>query len=321
MKLTRPQPARPPALSVVLPVYNAAPFLQMALDSLTAQTFSDFELIAVDDGSTDSSLQILRRQAARDSRLRVTSRANTGIVGALNDGLAGARAPFIARMDADDAAAPERFARQLARFEAEPGLVALGSAVTFMDAAGYSVQSCPRLLAHAEIEQALLAGDGGALIHPAVMFRADAVRAAGGYRVFQPEAQYYEDLDLFLRLARLGVLANLAEPLLRYRVHAGSINFTRDAGRHEVKLAVLREAYAARGLAFDPAQFPELALGHGDPAAHAREWAASSLAYGSRRVAVGHGWNAVCLRPRDTASWQALRYALTAPMPSIRPSR
>ena len=287
----------------------------MALDSISAQTVRDFEWIAVDDGSTDESLKILRRHAARDPRLRIISRPNTGIISALNEGLAAAHGRFIARMDADDEAAPNRFARQLDRFESDPTLVALGSAVTFMDAAGQSVQACPRPLAHAEIEQRLLAGDGGTMIHPAVMARTDAIRAVGGYRLLQRDAQYYEDLDLYLRLARIGSLANLAEPLLRYRVHAASINFTRHLGRRVVKLAVMREAYAARGLPFHPEQFEDRDT-HADPALHAREWAATSLAYGSRRVAIGHGWRAVRLRPQDAASWRALHYALTAPLPS-----
>jgi glycosyltransferase involved in cell wall biosynthesis len=309
-------PADRPLISVILPVWNAARYLRAALDSITAQTLADFELIAVDDGSADDSLKILRRHAARDPRLRVITRPNTGIVGALNDGLAAAAGRFVARMDADDEAAPERFARQVDRFRSDPGLVALGSAVIFMDAAGRSVQRCPRPLLHGEIERSLLAGDGGALIHPAVMFRAGAVRACGGYRVFQRDAQFFEDLDLYLRLARVGTLANLAEPLLRYRVHDGSINFTRHDARRAVKLTVLREAYAARGRPFQPEQIPESANGHGDPASHAREWAATSLAFGSRRVAVAHGWRAVWLRPRDAASWRALRFALTAPVPS-----
>jgi glycosyltransferase involved in cell wall biosynthesis len=298
-------------ISVVLPVFNAAPWLGVALDSLGAQTFSNHEVIAVDDGSTDDTPRILRRHAAADSRIRVITRPNTGIVGALNDGLAAARGGFIARMDADDEAAPDRLARQLDRFIAEPDLVALGTAVTFMDSSGRSVQSCLRPLEHHDIERALLVGDGGAMIHPSVMFRADALWLTGGYR---RSAQYLEDLDLFLRLARIGTLANLPEPLLRYRVHATSINFTKNAGRHAVKLDVLREAYAARGLPFDPAQIPAESV-HGDPAYHAREWAASSLAFGSRRVAVGHGCRAVLLEPRSAASWRALRYALTAPKP------
>lgn len=299
-------------ISVVLPVFNAAPWLSVALDSLTAQTFSNHEIIAVDDGSTDDTPRILRRHAASDSRIRIVTRPNTGIVGALNDGLAAARGWLIARMDADDEAAPDRFARQLARFSAEPDLVALGSAVTFMDSSGRSVQSCPRPIHHHVIEHALLSGDGGALIHPSVMFRADAVWLAGGYR---RTAQYLEDLDLYLRLARIGTLANLPESLLRYRVHPASINFTKNAGRHAVKLDVLREAYAARGLPFDPAQIAAETV-HGDAVHHACEWAVSSLAFGSRRVAIAHGCRAVRLQPRSAATWRALHYALTAPKPA-----
>jgi glycosyltransferase involved in cell wall biosynthesis len=300
-----------PLVSVVMPVFNAGRYLQSALDSISAQSFADFEFIAVNDGSTDNSLELLWRHALRDKRLRVLTRPNTGIVGALNEGLATAHGAFIARMDADDEAHPARFARQLALLARDPALVCIGSAVTFMDAAGHSVQSCPRPLAHAEIERALLGGDGGALIHPSVMLRTSAVTAVGGYR---PKAQYLEDLDLFLRLARIGTLANHPESLLRYRVHAQSINFTQRDGRHALRLFVLRDAHQARRLPFDFETRPADADGHGDSTRHHREWAASALAYGSRGVAVSHGWRSVWLRPREAASWRALRYALTAPL-------
>jgi glycosyltransferase involved in cell wall biosynthesis len=299
-----------PLISVVLPVYNAAPYLQVALDSITTQTCGDFEMIAVDDGSIDDSLEILRRHARRDTRLRVITRPNTGIVGALNEGISAARGQFIARMDADDEAAHDRLALQWERLRFDARLVALGSAVTFMDRTGSSVQCCPRPLLHEEIETLLLAGDGGAMIHPSIMFRANAVRIAGGYR---RKAQYLEDLDLYLRLARIGKLANLADPLLRYRVHSKSINFTKNEGRHALKLDILREAHSARRLAFDPIKIADDTKVHGDASHHAREWAASSLAYGSRSVAVSHGWRAVRLSPLEGASWRALRYALTAP--------
>ncbi len=310
-----PAPGIPPVVSVVLPVYNAARYLPAALASILAQTWRDFELIAVNDGSTDGSAAVLEAFAARDPRLRVCHRPNTGITGALNHGLGLARGEFIARMDADDEAAPTRFAAQVARLRADPRLVALGSAVTFMDAAGHPVKAFPRPCDHAAIERALLDGDGGAMIHPAVMLRAAAVRAVGGYR---PEALHVEDLDLFLRLARVGLLANLPTDELRYRVHPQSINFTRNAGRHAVKLAVLREAWAARGLEFDPARCPDSFARYADPISHHREWSVTSLAYGSRRVAIAHGWATVRSRPLDRASWRALRYALTAPMPGLR---
>lgn len=308
----------PPAISVVMPIYNAARWLSTALDSILGQTFADFELVAVNDGSTDGSLGILQTYAARDPRVRIISRPNTGIIGALNDGLAAARGQFVARMDADDESAPDRFRQQIEAFRADPDLVALGSAVTFMDGNGNSVQFCPRPLLHADIERDLLAGDGGAMIHPAVMFRTDAVRRVGGYRMLNPKAQYFEDLDLFLRLARVGRLANLAAPLLRYRIHSSSINFSHNPARQALRMEVLREACAVRNLPFPPPSLSDDDL-HRDPARHAREWAVTSLAYGSRRVAVRHGWRAVRLCPGDAGSWRALRYALTAPLPQSGP--
>ena len=301
-----------PLVSVVLPVYNAARYLRLAVNSILTQTWRDFELIAVDDGSTDSSKAILESFAAQDPRVIVISRPNTGIVGALNDGIARARGEFIARMDGDDEAAPTRLAAQVARLRAEPRLVALGSAVTFMDAAGHPVKNFARPLEHAAIERALLSGDGGAMIHPAVTFRARAVREIGGYR---QHANYVEDLDLFLRLAEIGTLANLPTSELRYRVHPASINFTKNAGRHAVKLEVVREACAARGLPFDPAAIPDSFTRYTDQAEHHRDWSVTSLAFGSRRVAIAHGWRTVLLRPFDRASWRVLRYALTAPVP------
>src|SRR6266581_3934019 len=102
-----------PAISVVMPVYKAERYLAQAVDSILDQTFTDFELIAVDDGSRDQSLQILNGYAQKDQRVRVISRPNTGIVGALNDGIAAARAPLIARMDSDDLSLPQRFEKQV----------------------------------------------------------------------------------------------------------------------------------------------------------------------------------------------------------------
>lgn len=305
-----PSSAYRPAISVVIPTLNAAPWLATALDSICAQTLTNIEIIVIDNSSEDDTPRILRQYAACDSRLRIITRANNGIVGALNEGLRAARGHFIARMNADDEAAPARLAQQLERFTADPGLVALGSAVTLMDAAGNSVQSFPRPTQHADIEHALLAGDVGAMIHPSVMFRATALMTVTGYR---PSAENLENLDLFLRIARVGALANLPEALLRHRVHASNNYLAQKAGLRAQKLGILREAHLARGLSLDPSRITENST-FGDPAAQAREWAASSLAFGSRRVAVNHGLRAVRLQPGCRASWRALSCALTAPL-------
>lgn len=303
-----------PRVDILMPVFNAGRFLDEALRSIRAQTWTDFRLILINDGSTDDSAERCRAAAAADPRLLCVDQVNLGITRSLNRALALATAPFVARMDADDIAFPERLARQVAHLAAHPEIVALGAAVIYLDAAGRPVKPCPRSTDHEQLEPALLAGDGGALIHPVVVFRRAALEQAGLYR---PETQYVEDLDLYLRLARLGRLANLPEPLLYYRVHGTSINFTRNAGRHETKLRVLADAHRQRGLPFAPEQLPPPTQNWADLAAHDRDWAVTSMQYGQRRVAVSHALRACRLQPGNRAAWRVLAYALRAPKPSI----
>jgi glycosyltransferase involved in cell wall biosynthesis len=308
-------PTSIPRISVVLPVYNAARYLRPAVDSILAQTERDFEVIAVDDGSTDASRSILEEYADRDPRVRLLSRPNTGIVGALNDGLALARGEFIARMDADDIALPERFARQLAWFAGRPGRVAVGSAFIYIDARAARLKWNPRSTRHEAIEQALLAGDGGAIIHPAAMFRREAVERVGRYRAL---AQWIEDLDLYLRLARVGELGNLEETLLLYRYHEQSVNFTRNAGRLERKVAVLAEAHAARGLPFDPTAFRTSVHPDRIGADAARDFAITSLRFADRSTPWRYAWRALRLEPARRASWSTFAYLLKVAVGAVR---
>src|SRR5436305_9543595 len=125
-----------PQVSVLMPVYNAIRYIGVAVDSVLSQTFSDFEFIIVDDGSTDGSAEILREYAGRDPRIRLISRPNTGLGFALNEALAVARAPFIARMDADDECLPERFEKQIQYLRNHPECVLLGSRVLWIDSDG-----------------------------------------------------------------------------------------------------------------------------------------------------------------------------------------
>ena len=169
-----------PKVSIVLPVHNTARFIRIAVDSLLAQTFCDFEVIAVDDGSTDRSLEILRDYECRDQRVRVISRPRTGIVGALNDGLKAANGEFIARMDADDVAESGRLAAQVAFLESHLACVALGTDVLYTDPEGAPLIRHKPATTHDAIVARLLEGNGGALIHPSVMFRRDAIERVGG---------------------------------------------------------------------------------------------------------------------------------------------
>ena len=196
----------------------------MAIESVLSQTYRTLELIAIDDGSTDRSLSVLRSYANRDGRIRVVSRPNTGYSVALNEALGLASGGLIARMDADDVAAPERFESQSRFLAARPECVAVGCRVRLIDSEGEPLIEPDVQTEHDEIVRELLRGHGGVIPHPGLMVRASAIRALGGYRVeFEP----VEDLDLYLRLSGVGRLANLPEILLDYRQHERSVSYRR----------------------------------------------------------------------------------------------
>ena len=297
----------PPAISVVIPAYNAAEYLESALASVQAQTFADFEIVVVDDGSKDNTKALLDSLAAREPRLRVISRPNTGIVGALNDALAAARGEFVARMDADDLCLPQRFEKQIAFLRAHADCVCVGSAFLYIDAAGRYIKECTRPTDHTAIERELLSGNGGIIIHPSAMFRRAAIEQVGRYR---EKAQWIEDLDLYLRLAQAGRLANLPEVLFHYRFHEQSVNFTRNQGRHERKLAILAEAHAARGLPFDPAHFPQPAINTSISTDDLRDFAVTSLRYGKNGRPWYYAFRALRAEPGNRKSWRTFTYVL-----------
>jgi len=231
-------------VSVVMPVYNAARHLAEAVESILAQTYREFEFVIVDDGSTDRSRPMLDQYARRDARIKIIRRPNTGIVGALNDGIAGSSAPLIARMDADDVSAPQRLEKQIAYMRQHPECVALGARVTGIDPYGCVLFASEHKLVHDEIDAELLNGVGWAIVHPVAMLRRNSLQRVGGYR---REWQWVEDLDLFLRLAEVGKLANLPDRLLHYRQHTESINRTRATEQARLADACVREAYRRRG--------------------------------------------------------------------------
>lgn len=206
-----------PQVSVVMSVYNGAAYLQAALDSILHQSFRDFELLVIDDGSTDGTAAIL--QACADQRLQVITQANQGLVASLNHGIELAKAEIIARHDADDQSEPERFAQQYAALQADPKVVLIGSSMAVMDTAGKRLHTHYVLLNDAELKQELLIRSPFA--HGSTMFRKQAVAAAGGYRQTDWPA---EDYGLWLRLAAQGAFMNLDAPLYVYRENRAGIS-------------------------------------------------------------------------------------------------
>lgn len=212
-----------PLISVLLPAYNCAATLADAAQSILAQSLGDFELIIVNDGSTDGTAAVLDALAAQDPRVRPVHQANGGIVQALNAALALARGEFVARMDGDDRAHPERFAAQVAHLRAHPACVCVGTLFRLMDAQGQitSVQNPIRNFRQTDL--ALLPPHVATLPHPSIMLRRAQLQGLGGYRHGFSHA---EDYDLFLRLAEVGPLGIVQQPLLDYRIHAGSLSST-----------------------------------------------------------------------------------------------
>ena len=205
-----------PAISVVLPVRDGAAFVAEAIRSILGQTWRDLELLVVDDGSRDATASILAQFAAEDPRVRVLVQPPLGLVPALNRGLKEAAGRYVARMDADDVAAPERLALQAAVLDGDPAVAAVGSACRVIARDGTVVRVRRPPTGATEVRAALRRGNP--MIHPAVTLRRDAALAAGGYR---PAFLLCEDYDLWLRLAERHDLVNLDRPLLDYREHGG----------------------------------------------------------------------------------------------------
>ncbi len=241
-----------PLISVVMPVYNGQRYLREAVKSITTQTHGDFEFIVIDDGSTDDSPAILRTFAKEDARIRIISRPNTGLVGALNDGFAEARGQLIARMDADDISLPQRLERQLRFLKDTPDCVAAGSSHLIITSDGDVIGEMPAESDPDRISEALLAGTSP-LAHPTMMIRAEALKQAGGYRA---EYAHAEDYDLWLRLDEIGQLRNVPEILFKYRWHFDSICQRQTPIQSRNVIKANAEARRRRGLA--PAERGEL---------------------------------------------------------------
>ncbi len=207
---------RNPTVSVVLPVRDAAATLSTAVQSVRAQTFSDWELILFDDGSSDDSPAIARACAADDSRIRVIASSHVGIVEALHRACAEARGGLIARMDADDTALPQRLAKQVALMAAQPDVALCGTQVTMV---GSNIGSgrqryeswINELLTHEAMVRELFVECP--LPHPTFMMRRDAFEEVGGYQ----DRGWAEDYDLCMRFFLAGMrFGKMPEPLLEW---------------------------------------------------------------------------------------------------------
>lgn len=224
-----------PRVSVVMSLYNSKKYLVEAIDSVLNQTFSQFELIIVDDGSSDSGVDIVNSYS--DPRILLITQKNRGLPAALNKAIEVARSDMIARMDPDDICLPERLIRQYDYLQQHPESVIVGSAATCIDEHG------DRL---ADIKMTPFHGVGAVVlpespcIHPSVMFRCSAFEKAGRY----PEKMRCggEDAVLFNRMISYGSIVNLPEPLILYRLHHSSMSHKSKRFNFLLRQLVIKEA-------------------------------------------------------------------------------
>jgi glycosyltransferase involved in cell wall biosynthesis len=212
--------AASPKVSVLLPVRDGEPYFAEALESILAQQGVDFEIVVIDDGSSDGTTE--RLSACKDPRLIVIRREGDGLVAALNCALAAARGDYIARMDADDVTLPGRLFRQAEFLDANPAVAMVHCSVRIIDAAGNGSYQLAAKPCSAAQRLAILLDEcpGAPIIHPSVMMRRAALVEAGGYR----NSPACEDHELWLRVVDKWQISALPEVLLHYRQHAGGIS-------------------------------------------------------------------------------------------------
>lgn len=291
-----------PAISVAMPVYNTQRYLRESVESILNQTFRGFEFLIIDDGSTDDSLRILKEYATRDQRIRLISRPNTGLVVALNEMLELATGEYIARIDSDDVASPTRLAQQLEFLQRNRDCVCVGGQVEIISPSGEAIGMRGDVFGSAEIDSQLLEANAFAITHAACLFRLSAVRSVGGYDESLPIA---EDIDLFLKLAEVGLLANLPSVVLKYRMHTASATHRKMLESQRLTWQVINRARQRR-------QLPEVdpPVLNSDKSPSEERWAWWALMAGNANTARKLAASNLCRHPVSINAWKLFACAL-----------
>jgi glycosyltransferase involved in cell wall biosynthesis len=313
-----------PQVSVVISVYNDAEFVAESLNSLLQQSFTDFEVVAVNDGSTDESAEILQEYARRDSRIHLIEQDNQGLTKALINGCAAAEGRFIARQDGDDWSHPERLQKQIDAINANPDLVFVGCWAEGITREGRTLERVERPSDPDVATRQLRFARQGPPAHGSVMFRRDVYEQVGGYR---PQFYFSQDSDLWLRMAECGSISYLPEVLYRYRRDAESLSSV----RHDVQYEFGEIGQACHTVRVNGGDETELLaqaakltdrIRSGDldqnndrhRVAATQYLIGSQLAMNGDRTAIGYLWSVIRQRPWHIKAWMRIlqAYAGTA---------
>lgn len=225
-------------ISVLLPVYNSSLYIEESIQSILQQSYPDFELLIIDDGSFDGSLGKIR--GIHDSRIKVISHAvNIGLIRTLNEGLSLCTGEYIARMDGDDIALPHRLARQVAFMDANPHIGVCGSQAEYIGIAGTTIKP----INHDEIR--CWQFFHCTFVHPTVMLRKSILDNHGVKYWDYPHA---EDFELWNRLGEVTQLTNLPEVLLKYRVHTNQVSYIHETMQEQMAERIIRQQLGQIGL-------------------------------------------------------------------------
>lgn len=227
-------------ISVLMSVFNGEAFLAQAIESVLNQTWNQFEFLIIDDGSSDRSAAIISDYAQRDSRIRAVRHDNRGRAESLNIGMHLASGQFIARMDADDIALPRRLELQQDFLMNNPSVGVVGGAYELVDRGEQIIRTMRPPTKDSEIKALMLRSNP--MCHPSVVMRKDVALSVGGYRPLFMDA---DDYDLFLRMGELSALANVSEPVLKYRLHPSQVS-VRNLTHQTYCVLAARHAWAIR---------------------------------------------------------------------------
>lgn len=221
-----------PRVSVIMGIKNGERFLRESVESIVAQTFNDFEFIIIDDGSTDRTAEILKEFSQKDSRVKIiTNPQNLGLTKSLNIGIRAASGEYIARMDADDIAMPERFEKQVKFLDENSGHTLVGSWAQVIDEKGSDVRELKYPTADTELKKTLIKLNP--FIHASIMMRRSALDQTG---LYDEAWRYGQDYELYFRIAKNFKMANISELLLKHRINRDSV--TRKNNREQARLAL-----------------------------------------------------------------------------------
>lgn len=290
------------SVSIILPVYNGESYIEKSINSILEQDYTHYELLVINDGSTDKTASILDKLSNIDKRIIVIHQDNNGLVYSLNKGIMMSKYDYIVRMDADDISLPNRISEQIQFMEENPEVVCAGTAYEIIDENDYAINMLTPPIDNEEIVSYLEKGHS-VICHPSAIIRKQTLIQVGQYR-----EEYYpaEDLDLWLRLSEIGMIHNIPKSLLKYRVHGNSICGTSGDRQLDAAKRALEDAGRRRGKSyqFEPDEHFRPDSTSDSIYAHLLKHGWWAYHYKNKRATFHYAYNSIKTKPFEKDGWK-----------------